>query len=139
MAFSANPSCYLAIPTDDQFAPVRQAVLEALNELNVEPVEESDASRGSSPREALERADFVIADVTGSSRWVLYELGAANALRKPVLIVSQEHSDVPSELSKMQVILYNLQQIRELGEYVSYWIRTTLRAQRNRYVPIVNM
>ncbi len=141
MAFSANPSCYLAIPTDEQFAPVRQAVLEALRELNVEPVEEADASKKPSPRESLERADFVIADVTGSSsdRWGLYELGAASALRKPVLIISQEHSEVPPELGRLQVILYNLQQIRELGEYIRYWIKTTMRTQRSRYIPVVNM
>jgi nucleoside 2-deoxyribosyltransferase len=139
MSFRASPSCYLAIPSDAQFAPVREAVLEALRELEVEPLEESDLSKPSSPRETLERADFVIADVTGSSRSVLYELGAANALRKPVLIFSQEHSEVPPELGKMQVIVYSLQQISELRDYVTYWIKTTLRVQRSRYVPAVNM
>jgi hypothetical protein len=56
MAFSANPSCYLAIPTDEPFAAVRQAVFEALREPNVEPVEEVEVSKRSSPRESLERA-----------------------------------------------------------------------------------
>jgi hypothetical protein len=135
MAFRASPSCYLAIPSDPQFAAVREAVLEALRELDVEPVEASAPSKTSSPNESLESADFVIADVTGSSRWVLYELGAANAWRKPALIISQAQNDVPPELGRLQVILYNLQQIRELGEYVRYWIKTTISVQRKRYVP----
>ena len=138
MAFRSNPSCYLAIPSDPEFAPVRQAVVEALTELNVEPAEADDATR-SSRLGSLEHADFVIADVTGPSRWVLWELGYAYASRKPVLILSQERSEVPPELGKSQVILYSIEQIPELGEYVRYWIKTMIRAQRSRYEPVVNL
>ena len=39
--------------------------------------------------QAINAADFVIADITGRNPNVLYELGLAHALAKPVLILSR--------------------------------------------------
>ena len=51
-------------------------------------------------------ADFVIADITGRNPNVLYELGIAHTLAKPVLIVSRTAADIPIDLSTRRVILY---------------------------------
>ena len=66
MAFSDSSSCYLAIPASDDFASVRQTVKEAVEEFQIEPLEQTVSSAGgsvrTSARELLGRADFVIAD-----------------------------------------------------------------------------
>jgi nucleoside 2-deoxyribosyltransferase len=54
----------------------------------------------------INAADFVIADITGRNPNVLYELGIAHTLAKPVLILSKEATDIPIDLATRRVILY---------------------------------
>jgi nucleoside 2-deoxyribosyltransferase len=56
--------------------------------------------------QSLNAADFVIADITGRNPNVLYELGIAHTLAKPVLILSKEAADIPIDLATRRVILY---------------------------------
>jgi hypothetical protein len=55
---------------------------------------------------SINTADFVIADITGRNPNVLYELGIAHTLAKPVLILSQSATDIPIDLSTRRVIIY---------------------------------
>lgn len=54
----------------------------------------------------IEQADIVIADVTGSSPSVLWEIGFAQASGKKVLLLSEDIGDVPFDLHDHRVILY---------------------------------
>jgi len=56
--------------------------------------------------QSINAAGFVIADITGRNPNVLYELGIAHTLAKPVLILSQEAADIPIDLATRRVILY---------------------------------
>ena len=56
--------------------------------------------------QSIHGADFIVADITGRNPNVLYELGIAHTLAKPVLILSQEAADIPIDLSTRRVILY---------------------------------
>jgi nucleoside 2-deoxyribosyltransferase len=56
--------------------------------------------------QSINAADFVIADITGRNPNVLYELGIAHALAKPVLILSRDAEDIPIDLATRRVILY---------------------------------
>lgn len=51
-------------------------------------------------------ADFIIADITDRNPNVLYELGLAHAIAKPVVILSQLAADIPVDLATRRVILY---------------------------------
>ena len=130
MAFSDSSSCYLAIPASDDFASVRQTVKEAVEEFQIEPLEQTVSSAGgsvrTSARELLGRADFVIADVTVTNANILYELGIANALRKPILLMSQQQVELPGDLARQQLLLYKVAEMPELGEFLRYWIRDAL-------------
>jgi nucleoside 2-deoxyribosyltransferase len=56
--------------------------------------------------QSINTADFVIADITGRNPNVLYEMGIAHTLAKPVLILSRQASDIPVDLATRRVILY---------------------------------
>lgn len=56
--------------------------------------------------QSINVADFVIADITGRNPNVLYELGIAHTLAKPVLIISQSAGDIPIDLSTRRIIIY---------------------------------
>ncbi len=140
MAFIEIPACYLALPAGEEFAPVRKAILDGLSGLNIEVLEASSvpsrgAVRGPSGRGSIERADFVIADVTGGDRTILYELGAANALRKPTLLIAQQQTDIPEELASLQVILYKPEEKEDLMDYVRHWMRSQMSVLRRKYEP----
>ena len=56
--------------------------------------------------EGIHRADLVIADVTGMNANVMYELGAAHALGKPTVMMSQSISGLPFDLRSYLVQAY---------------------------------
>ena len=56
--------------------------------------------------QSINTADFVIADISGRNPNVLYELGIAHTLAKPVLIISKNADDIPIDRSTRRVIIY---------------------------------
>ena len=69
---------------------------------------------------AIREADLIIADVTRQDPNVLYELGFAEALRKPtILLVSiQSGSGLPSDLTGLQYIMYDPANLDRLADMV---------------------
>ena len=54
----------------------------------------------------IQRARFIVADVTGKDPSVFYELGIAHILGKPVVLITQQLEDVPFDLRAMFYIYY---------------------------------
>lgn len=52
------------------------------------------------------KADIIIADMTGRNPNVFYETGYAHALGKPVILVTQNTSDIPFDLKHYPHIIY---------------------------------
>ena len=59
--------------------------------------------------EKINRARFIIADLTGQNPNVFYELGLAHALGKEVVLLTQSIDDVPFDLKAMRCIIYSYQ------------------------------
>jgi hypothetical protein len=53
-------------------------------------------------------ARVLVAELTGRNPNVLYELGMAHALRKPVVLVSSNEDDVPFDVRHVRVIYYDM-------------------------------
>lgn len=62
----------------------------------------------------LEKADFVVADLTGRSPNIFYELGYAHALRRPTILLAATDSDAPFDLTSQRIIVFggDLQRLR---------------------------
>ena len=56
--------------------------------------------------EAIDQSDLVIAELTGNNPNVLYELGLAHALKKPVIHLTQALDGVPFDLRSYRIIEY---------------------------------
>jgi hypothetical protein len=54
----------------------------------------------------IQRARFIVADMTGRNPNVFYELGLAHAFGKPVILVTQRAKDVPFDLKAILYIDY---------------------------------
>jgi len=53
-------------------------------------------------------AKVLVAELTGRSPNVFYELGLAHALNKPVVLISSNQEDVPFDLQHIRVIYYDM-------------------------------
>jgi hypothetical protein len=56
----------------------------------------------------INRAKVLVAELTGRNPNVLYELGLAHALRKPVVLISSNEADVPFDVRHVRVIYYQM-------------------------------
>ena len=61
-------------------------------------------------RDILERintSDLIIADLTSLNPNVFYELGLAHAMRKPVILLTQDIEEVPFDLQSYRLVEYS--------------------------------
>lgn len=63
----------------------------------------------------IKKADFLIADLTGNSSNVFYEIGYAHALRKEVILLAQDPDKIPFDFTDMNRIDYDKNKITDLG------------------------
>ena len=56
----------------------------------------------------INAAKVLVAELTTRNANVLYELGLAHALRKPVVLVSSNQPDVPFDLNHIRAIYYDV-------------------------------
>jgi hypothetical protein len=56
----------------------------------------------------ISNARVLVAELTGRNPNVLYELGLAHALKKPVVLVSSNENDVPFDVRHVRVIYYQM-------------------------------
>src|SRR5215471_9073888 len=54
----------------------------------------------------INKADVIVADMTGKNPNVFYEVGYAHALNKVVLLITQSAEDIPFDLKHRQHIVY---------------------------------
>lgn len=58
-------------------------------------------------RGALERASLVVGDATAANANVMWELGYAQALKKPIVLVTQDPGSIPFDLSSARAVTYH--------------------------------
>ncbi len=123
----------LAFPYAEDFRPLRGRIISTLRENGLEPLPSYEtASPGKSIEEVvqrtIERADFVIADLTGSNPNVMYEVGFAHALGKPVLpIVQRTAGRVPSDMAGYLYLVYDPAKPDELLHEIQDWTNRHVR------------
>lgn len=108
---SGTKTCFLVMPFSFAWSnDVHKVLSGACKSLGVQAVRGDDMFTPTDILvdiwKSLNMADFVIADITGRNPNVLYELGIAHTLAKPVLIISKNAGDIPIDLSTRRVILY---------------------------------
>ena len=119
-----NPTCYLSFPSDPtskEAAARLRAALEALGIEVLPPLTDPTTASSTTmrPFHWLRQSDLVVADITGDSSWVAYEAGAALALNKHVMLVSQSSdrsSPIESEIARAW--LYDLDNTDEIANLV---------------------
>ncbi len=130
MTAISETSCVVIIPLEPGFIAVRNTVIGLLKEMDVRPitVDNQPGLPGSSVPDsitrAIQKADLIIADITGSNPNVMYEVGFAHALRKPVLlIVGSGQKDIPFDLRGQLFFVYEPDRV-EADKNLEFAVRT---------------
>lgn len=81
----------------------------------------------------INKADVVVADMTGRNPNVFYEVGYAHALGKNVILLTQSADDIPFDLKHQQHLVYD-GSISKLQEILSEKIKWSLESAKNKKV-----
>jgi len=117
------------MPADAANGPLRETIETALWHQSIRPMFlDQQAKAGSiwmsDVTEAIQTADLIVTDVSPDSPNVLYELGFAHALRKPVLLLWNMASgaELPSHLAGYQMLLYDPEKLGFLGYQIEQFL-----------------
>lgn len=117
-------------PMDSSYKRVRDTIQRTLRESGVSPVQIDDIIRfgaqwANAVTDAIQKADFIVADVSRKNPNVLYELGYAHALRKPTLLMLSTDSvgEMPFDLAGHQMATYNPKDLTSLKNQIVRFIK----------------
>ena len=127
--FQQKAQAFLALPLKDAASlDLASQIAEVLKGQDIEPVLATDITSSDALSDqiqaAIRRAEVVVADLTGANPNVLFEVGLALGLSKPVLLLSQGPAkDVPFDLRTQQVAMYRPEDPATVRRYVELWLR----------------
>ena len=113
-------------------APVRDTIVRVLREVGVQAC--VAAATAETPAGWIERADLVVADVSGTDSNVMYELGYAHALGKPTVLLvdgTGEHG-LPSALAGNLFLTYSPGDLAALHGALKKAVLRSIRAVASR-------
>jgi hypothetical protein len=110
----ATDTCFVMMPFADPVGGYYKLIYEpAIKKAGLTPVRADTDIFGTGKIidqiwAGLNRAKVLVAELTGRNPNVLYELGLAHALHKPVVLVSSNEPDVPFDIRHVRVIYYDV-------------------------------
>ena len=105
-------SAFVIMPLSDEFNSVYTDFIQnSLNEVGyeVERADDIESQRSilSDILEKINTSNLIVADLTSVNPNVFYELGLAHALRKPVILLTQDIEEVPFDLQSYRLVEYS--------------------------------
>jgi len=103
--------CFVIMPFGNQFNSVYRLLIAPVASDNGLTVLRADEIAGpgfimEQVRTAVQQSRLCIADLTGSNPNVLFEVGYAQALGKPLVLVARDASHLPFDVAHQRVVLY---------------------------------
>lgn len=111
--FTPDPNlCFILMPFRTELDPVYEDHVKPLVESEGILCQRADEIVGTDLItydiwEKINRARFLIADLTGKNPNVFYEVGLAHAISKEVILITQSIDDVPFDLKALRTVVYS--------------------------------
>lgn len=111
---SSDDSCFVVMPFADPIGGYYNSVYQPAIEKAKLKAARADADIYGTGKivdqiwSGINSARVLVAELTGRNANVLYELGLAHALHKPVVLVCSNEDDVPFDLRHVRVIYYDM-------------------------------
>lgn len=111
---SSSNLCFVIMPFSKPFDDVYRAIIvPSVRQAGLEVMRADEMFTPGSImeqiRSAIQQSRLCVADLTGRNPNILYELGIAQTLGKPCILLTQDMKDVPFDIRQYRVIQYDLQ------------------------------
>ncbi len=127
-----NVHNYLFLSPDNADSELKQIIDRTLNGLGLTGIPFTEKIDNGISR-LLDKADLVIADVSGSDPDVMYMVGVAQGGGKVVLpIVGRDEKELPSSLGRVQYLVYDPIQPESFQKPLKFWAQHLLPASNER-------
>jgi hypothetical protein len=109
---SSSNLCFVLMPFTETFNDIYNGLIKpvlwasGLETMRADQVWSSPVFAMEKIRAAIQQSRLCVADLTGRNPNVLYELGIAQTLGKPTILLSQNSEDIPYDLRLYDVIIY---------------------------------
>lgn len=132
---SSSTLCFVLMPFSPNFVFVyRQLIKPAAERSGVIALRADDlhvpGSIYEQVRVSIQQARVCIADVSNSNPNVLYEIGSAQALGKPTVLIAERGSELPFNIEQQRVIFYDLTDLDEAMNATEAALRAVLQQGR---------
>jgi hypothetical protein len=108
---------FMLIPFDSAFNDISELVRETVISDNHEIIRADEISNTGiivdQIQREIEKSDFIIADVSGKNPNVMYELGLAQSLKKPILPIIHLGEEIPFDIASFRTIMYDRNRLIE--------------------------
>ena len=108
-----KPSVFVLMPFDPEFDSIYDGVIKVALELAGLSVKRADDIQNQrnilrDVFDGIVNSDLIVADLTNLNPNVFYELAIAHAVRKPVILITQNMDEVPFDLKPYRLIEYDV-------------------------------
>ncbi len=108
-----NNSCFVVMPFSSLFQIEYEKIIQpALTELNIQCIRGDEIYTKQRIVDdiwnSIKKCRFVLAELTDKNPNVLYEIGLAHAIGKPVIIITRNSEDVPFDLKALRYLFYDV-------------------------------
>lgn len=109
-------SCFVLMPFRETFnSYYQQIIIPAIQATNLHPVRADEITQAGTivnqVWDEIHAATLCIAELTGLNANVMYELGLADALQKPTILLTQNVDEVPFDLRHRRLLAYDTRQV----------------------------
>lgn len=106
-------SCFVVMPFNPLFQSEYENIIQpALTELDIECIRGDEIYSKQRIMDdiwaSIRSCRFVLAELTGRNPNVLYEIGLAHAIGKPVIVITRNGDDVPFDLKDLRYLFYDV-------------------------------
>ncbi len=109
---STSNTCFVLMPFDSEMDNIYSCLIKpAIQKAGLASLRADSLLRPGSIieqiRTSIRQSRFLIADVTSKNANVMYEIGLAQAMGKPIIFISQDLNDIPFDIRHLRVIIYD--------------------------------
>lgn len=110
---NVDNTCFIVMPFSSLYQTEYEQIIQpALTELNILCVRGDEIYTKQRIMDdiwhSIRKCRFVLAELTGRNPNVLYEVGLAHAIGKPVIIITRNADDVPFDLQDLRYLYYDV-------------------------------
>ena len=109
-------------PFQSEFESIYNLITQAVSSDNVSIFRADEIALGGkiieAIYEAIESADLIICDISRTNPNVMYELGFAHALNKPVILISQSTDSIPFDIRSVRTLVYDIHNLVSSREFI---------------------